>query len=155
MRRALDTQECLHILANNYVGNLAYIYRDRPFIAPITYFFDAENTIIIGYSAQGHKINAMRKCSNVSLSVSEVESVNDWKSVLAHGVYEELSGSMAKAKLHQFSLGVKDLIIMKEHRKLDFISEFSSKIYKDYMPVIFQIKVEEITGKMRKNYTSE
>jgi hypothetical protein len=85
----------------------------------------------------------------VSLSVSEVDSVNSWKSVLAQGVFVELTGSDAKAKLHEFSLGVKDLIIDKEHRKLDFISEFSSKIYKDDLPVVFIIKIDEITGRMR------
>ena len=113
------------------------------------------NNVIIGHSAEGHKINAMRKNNHVSLIVSDVESINDWKSVLAHGTFQELSGSAAKAKLHQFSLGVKDLIINKEHRKLDYISEFSSKIDKDKMPVVFQIKVNEITGRMRMHHTSE
>jgi nitroimidazol reductase NimA-like FMN-containing flavoprotein (pyridoxamine 5'-phosphate oxidase superfamily) len=154
MVRVLKQKECLHILTNNYIGNLAYIYRDRPFIAPITYFFDAENNIIIGYSAEGHKINAMRKNSNVSVNVAEIDSVNDWKSVLAHGSFEELSSCTSKAKLHQFSIGVKDLIITREHRKLDFINEFSSKIYTDDLPVIFQIKVKEITGKMRSHNVS-
>jgi nitroimidazol reductase NimA-like FMN-containing flavoprotein (pyridoxamine 5'-phosphate oxidase superfamily) len=107
--------------------------------------------VIIGYSAEGHKVNAMRKNNNVSLGVSNVNSVNSWESVLAQGAFLELSGSEAKSQLHIFSLGVKDLIINKEHRKLDFISEFSSKIYKDDLPVVFQIKIEEITGKMRRN----
>lgn len=154
MFRTLTEKESIMLLMLNYIGNLSYIRRDKPFIAPITYFFDMENSVIIGYSAEGHKIEAMRKNKNVSLNVLEVDSVNSWKSVLAHGVFEELFGSAAKAKLHKFSLGVKDLIITKEHRKLDFISEFSSKIYKDNMPVVFQIKVEEITGKMRKHHTS-
>ncbi|MBC3846665.1 pyridoxamine 5'-phosphate oxidase family protein [Winogradskyella echinorum] len=151
MIRSLNQKENTKILASNYIGNLSYIYRDRPYVVPITYFFDTENNIIIGYSGEGHKINAMRKNPNVSLSVSEVDSVNSWNSVLAQGTYVELSGSDAKAQLHIFSLGVKDLVINKEHRKLDFISEFSSKIYKDELPIIFQIKVEEITGKMRRN----
>ena len=155
MIRVLDAQECLHILSSNYIGHLSYIYKDRPFTVPITYFFDADNNVIIGYSAEGHKINAMRKIKNVSVNVPEVDSVNSWKSILAHGIFEELSGSNAKAKLHQFSLGVKDLIINKEHRELDFIREFSSKMYTDALPVIFQIRVEEITGRMRRHYSSE
>lgn len=151
MIRTLNKTERLHLLETNYIGNLSYIYKNRPFIAPITYFFDKENNEIIGYSAEGHKVKAMRQNNNVCLSVSDVDSVNDWKSVLAQGIFVELTGSDAKAKLHEFSLGVKDLIINKEHRKLDFISQFSSKIYKDDLPVIFVIKVEELTGKMRQN----
>lgn len=150
MIRTLNKTERLNLLASNYVGNLSYIYRNRPYIAPITYFFNKDTNEIIGYSAEGHKVKAMRKNNNVCINVNEVESVNSWKSVLAQGVFTELTGSEAKAKLHQFSLGVKDLIITKEHRKLDFISEFSSKIYKDDLPVIFIIKVEEITGRIRR-----
>lgn len=151
MIRTLKQNESSRLLETNYIGNLSYIYQNRPFIAPITYFFDKANDVIIGCSAEGHKINAMRKNNNVSLSVSGIDSVNSWESVLAQGTFVELSGSDAKAQLHIFSLGVKDLIINKEHRKLDFISEFSSKIYKDDLPIVFQIKIEEITGKMRRN----
>lgn len=151
MIRTLNQKENTKILESNYIGNLSYLYRDRPYVVPITYYFDKENNVILGYSAEGHKIKAMRKNNNVSLGVSEVESVNDWESVLAQGKFVELSGSEAKAKLHIFSLGVKDLIINKEQRKLDYISEFSSKIYTDDFPVVFQIKVEELTGRMRRN----
>ena len=149
MIRTLDSKENLQILSNNYIGYLAYIYRDRPFIAPITYFYDQKNNVIISYSGNGHKIRAMRKHDQVALEVAEIDSVNNWKSILAQGTFEQHYGSEAKAILHEFSLGVKDLIIKKEGRTLDFISEFSSKIYRDDIPVIYTIKVEEITGRMR------
>jgi len=151
MIRTLNKKEITMLLESNYIGNLSYIYRNRPFIAPITYFFDKDNNNIIGYSAEGHKVKAMRKNPNVCLSVSDIDSVNSWRSVLAHGTFIELSGSDAKAQLHEFSLGIKDLIINKEHRKLDFISEFSAKIYKNNLPVVFRIKVDELTGKIRQH----
>lgn len=151
MIRILDTQECTQILSKNYICNLSYIYRNRPFIVPMTYYFDAKNNIIYGYSAEGHKIDAMRENNSVSLIISEIDSVSSWKSVLVHGVFEEFSGSAAKAKLHLFSLGVKKLIMLKEQLKLDFLHEFSSKIYKGNLPIVFQIKVAEISGKMRGN----
>lgn len=149
MIRTLNEIESVILLEDNYIGNLSYIYRGRPFIAPITYYYDKKNNAIIGYSAEGHKTRAMRKNTNVCLNVSEIDSVNSWMSVLVQGIFNELEGSEAKAQLHVFSLGVKDLIIKKEHRELDFISEFSSKIYNDDLPVVFIIKIEEITGKIR------
>ncbi|SDS18407.1 hypothetical protein SAMN04515667_1598 [Formosa sp. Hel1_31_208] len=150
MIRSLKQKECLHILTNNYIGHLAYLYKGAPFIAPITYYFDERINAIVGYSAEGHKTKAMRKHSAVCMEVSEIESVNVWDSILVHGHYEELEGSEAKAYLHGFSLGVKDLIMRKEHRKLDFINQFSSKIYKD-IPIVFVIRIEDITGKMRRH----
>ena len=150
MIKTLTEKNSYELLENNYIGHLAYIYRNRPFIAPITYFFDKDNNVIIAYSDEGHKIRAMRKNTAVSLQVSEIDAVNDWNSVLAHGIFKELEGSDAKACLHTFSLGVKDLIIIKKQKKLDFISQFSSKLYKDDTPIVFLIEIEEITGKMRR-----
>lgn len=147
----LEDSKIKFILENNYIGNLSYIYQNRPYGVPITYFFDKENNSIICYSGEGHKMNAMRKNPMVSLQVAEIESVNDWKSVLVHGAFEQHFGSDAKAYLHKFSLGVKDIIMEKEQKKVDFISEFSSKIYNDNVASVFIIKIEEFTGKMRHN----
>ena len=152
MFKNLETKEIDYILENNYIGQIGYIYNNRPFVVPITYFFDKENKAIICYSGDGHKMNAMRKNPTVSLLVSDVDTVTDWKSVLVHGVFEQHFGSDAKAYLHKFSLGIKDIILEKEHSKANFISDFSSKIYKDNVPAVFIIKIEEITGKKRLDF---
>ena len=150
MIKTLDDKEKLLLLSSNYIGSMGYIFQDKCFVVPITYFYNQEQHNIIGYSANGHKINALRKNNSVSLSVTNIDSVNDWKSVLVHGSYKEHEGPTATALLHQFSLGVKDLILRKELRDLDFISQFSSKIHIDDMPIIFTINIEDITGRMRK-----
>ncbi|WP_299667885.1 pyridoxamine 5'-phosphate oxidase family protein [uncultured Polaribacter sp.] len=148
MIKNLSQKESADLLANNYIGYLGYIYKDCPFIVPITYFFDGKNTIIL-YSSEGHKTAAMRKNQRVSLQVSEIKNIDNWDSVLAHGVFEELSGNDAKRSLHEFATGIKHLILTKEEKNLHFIGEFSSKIYKDEIPVIFKITIDEITGKNR------
>jgi len=145
----LDDLEIKLILEKNYIGNLGYIYLNRPFVVPITYYFDKENNVIICYSGEGHKMNAMRKNNAVSLLVDDIESIGNWESVLVHGIFEEHFGSDAKSYLHKFSLGVKDVVLEKEHKKLDFISEFSSKIFNENVPSVFLIRIEGITGKKR------
>jgi hypothetical protein len=151
MFKNLEEIEIEFILENNYIGHLGYIYQNKPYVVPITYYFDKDSNAIICYSGEGHKITAMRKNTDVSLQVAEISTVNNWKSVLVHGKFEQHFGSDAKAYLHAFSLGVKDVIMEREHAKLDFISEFSSKIYKGDNPIVFLIKIEEITGKKRRH----
>ena len=151
MIKKLDFLENLFILENNYIGYLSYIYQNKPYVVPITYYYDKVSNAIICYSGEGHKITAMRKNNVVSLQVAEISTVNNWKSVLVHGKFEQHFGSDAKAYLHAFSLGVKDVIMEKEHIKLDYISEFSSKIYKGDVPIVYLIRIEEITGKKRKH----
>ena len=154
MFKNLEEREIDYILENNYVGQLAYIYKGKPFIVPITYFFDKDNNTIICYSGDGHKMNAMRKNPEVSLLVSDIDNITRWKSVLSHGVFEQYFGSEAKAYLHQFSLGIKDIILEKEHSIANFISDFSSKIYKDDIPSVFIIKIASKVGKKRLGPTS-
>ena len=149
MMKSLELEEIKYVLQSNFIGYLSYIFQNKPFVVPITYFYEEEKQIIICYSAEGHKISAMRKNPDVSLQVSNIQSVNDWKSVLVHGKFELHYGGDAKAYLHQFSLGVKDVITEKEHVRPDFISEFSSKIYKDDVPIVFLIRINEMTGKKR------
>jgi len=150
MIRPLNEKESKHVLGNNYIGYLGYIDRGRPFVKPITYFYDRKKNVIISYSGNGHKVDAMRKNNHVCLEVAQIDSVNDWKSALAQGTFEQLYASQAKAYLHEFSLGVKDLIIKKEGKTVDYLSDFSSKIYNDDdSPIVYIIKVDEISGRMR------
>jgi nitroimidazol reductase NimA-like FMN-containing flavoprotein (pyridoxamine 5'-phosphate oxidase superfamily) len=139
------------VLEKNYLGHLSYIYQNRPFVVPITYFFDPAKDVIICYSAEGHKMNAMRKNKQVAMNVVDVDALTKWKSVMVHGSFEQLFASEAKSSLHDFSLGIKSLVAEKELKELSFISEFSSKLINEDSPMIFIIKIEEITGKMRQD----
>lgn len=145
----ITPNESTGILLNNYTGHLGYISQQNPYVIPTTYFYDKENHSIISYSATGHKIDAMRKNPAVSLLVAEIKSTKNWQSVLVHGTFKELQGSEAKLKLHKFTEGVKSVIAKNEHRKTEFISEFSGKLYSRGIPVVYLIKISELTGKRK------
>ena len=147
----ISTNEALHILSQNYVGHLAYIYENKPYSTPITYFYEKETKSILCFTAEGQKTRALRKNPAVSLQVSNIESITEWKSILAHGTFEELLDGVAQSKLHDFSMGIKNIILLKEHRKVDFISEFSRKIYEGKIPIVFRIHLKTITGKSRED----
>ena len=137
----LSQSECLNILIDNYIGNLGYIANGIPYVIPITYFYDQESKSIISYAAEGHKIIAMRENKNIALNVQEIISTTNWKSVLAHGIFEELDSINAKQLLHKFSEGVKNLILKKEQKSTEFISEFSNKLYSRGVPIVFRIHI--------------
>lgn len=147
----LEQKESLFVLENDYLGHLSYIYQDRPYVVPITYFYDADRNLIICYSNEGHKMNAMRNNKQVALSVVDIDGLTKWRSVMVHGEFEQIFGTDAKAFLHTFSLGIKTLVEKRELKELNFISEFSSKAVNENTPMIFVIKIDEITGKKRKD----
>lgn len=149
MIQKLDNYKCRKLLSQNYIGHLAYTFNNKPFVVPITYYYDNINNTVIGYSGKGHKIKALRINRDVSMEVSVVNSVNNWESVMVQGIYREFEGSTAKINLHKFSEGVKAIINNREGKNLEFIGEFSSKIYKEGPPIVFKIEIEELTGRER------
>ena len=150
MIKDLELEECLEILGSNYLGHLGYISGKSPFVIPITYFHDAEEKSILSYSANGHKIDAMRQYQHVSFQVENIQSIQDWSSVQVHGTFEELKGSTAKKYLHKFAEGVQDTIEKRQGEKPKFISDFSSRLQEREMPIVYRIHVKSITGKIRK-----
>lgn len=150
----INKQECLEILNNNYIGHLAYIYKNLPFVIPVTYFYDKKNITIIGYTGEGHKTRALKLNNLVALEVVEINAIDNWKSVLIQGAFEELEGIDAKYELHKFSIGVKKLIAEKEKKELRFIPQITGKTNPEAKPIVYRINIHEITGKER-NYKQD
>lgn len=149
MIKNINKEECFKILKNNYIGHLAYIYKNTPFVIPITYYYDKKNITVIGYTGEGHKTKALEINSAVALEVAEIKTINKWKTILIQGAFEKLEGPDAKYGLHRFSLGVKKLIAEKEKKELHFIPEFSGKNSTEDIPIVYRINIHEITGKVR------
>lgn len=145
----LKPYENIYVLKNNYIGYLSYIWKNTPFVIPISYYYNEVDNCIISYSGEGHKINAMRINDSVSIHIANIKSVNNWQSVLVHGKYEELLGTHAKQQLHKFSLGIKKVMFTKEGRFPSLITDFSNKISSKGDPIVFRIKVTEMTGKFK------
>ena len=149
MIKNLEASDCLILLDSNYIGRLAYISGKSPYVVPITYFHDTEGQCILGYSAKGHKIDAMKKHGNVALQVDDIQSIQKWRSVVVHGQFEELEGSTAKKYVHKFAEGVQNTIVKAKGEKPKFIQDFTSRLQEGAIPVVYRIHISDITGKFR------
>lgn len=149
MIKNLEITECLDLLGNNYIGRLAFVFHGDPYIVPITYFHDSEEKCILSYASKGHKIEAMRNHDSVALQVDEIKSIQEWKSVLVHGEFGELQGSTAKKYLHRFAEGVQNAITNKKGMVPKFIQDFSSRLQRGGIPIVYRISINDITGKFR------
>ena len=145
----LQKDEITHVLETNYIGFLSFVWKNNPFVIPITFYFNKADNSLISYSSEGHKVEAMRISNYVSLCVSNITSINNWQSVLVHGKFEELVGAHAKDQLRKFAQGIKKNILIKENKRHQLISDFSSKIMSRSQPIVFRIKISQITGKSR------
>lgn len=146
MPKYLSKAESHEILKKQYVAKLGYVSGDSPFIVPITYFFSESENCILAFSAEGHKIDAMRINKTVCLYVDEIHSVKKWKSILIHGMFEELEIDR-EFYLKKLGKGIQNLLRVKKHKPTREIDEFSNMKLSTKNPVIYRIKIWDITGR--------
>jgi len=149
MVKNLELSECLKILGNHFIGRLSYIHGKSPYIVPVTYFHDKEENSIISYSAEGHKLDAMRKRDSVAFQVDVIESIQEWHSVQVHGRFEELTGSTAEKYMRRFAEGVQETITRSKGTHPKFIQDFSNRLQKKNIPIVYRIHIADIKGKVR------
>ncbi len=145
----LVISEGKQLLGDNYIGHLSYIAGEWPYSVPITYYYNQAKNYIISYSAEGHKVRAMRKNPNVSLTVNEIQSVNEWRSIQIHGQFEELRAIDAKYHLHEFAEGVKRILLRTEGKDARSVSDFSSKLNSEKHPIVFRVQIDDMIAKYR------
>lgn len=151
MVKDMNMDECLVLLARNHIGRIGYIYGNSPFILPITFHHDPKEKCIISYSAEGHKLHAMRQYSTVSFQVDEITTIQNWKSVFIQGEYKEIKGSSAKLYLKRFADGVRNSFKMQNLKEPEFIKDFSSKLEERGVPIVYKISTDFISGKYRED----
>lgn len=85
----LSPEEIEAMLRRHRIGRIGYCVDDRPSIVPINYAYDG--TAVYVASGPGQKIDAMRALPRVCFEVDDFDGSAMWRSVIADGIYEELT----------------------------------------------------------------
>ena len=89
--------EIEEVLTDNYLGRLGCTDGENIYVVPVNYIYAGGK--IIAHSAEGKKIQYMRKRSGVCFEVDEMEDMMNWRSVIAWGKYEEVTDELEKQEL--------------------------------------------------------
>jgi uncharacterized protein len=81
--RELTDRNCRAILRRNRGGRLAFTFRDRVDIEPISYVLDGE--WLYARTAPGTKLAKLKHHPWVAFEVDEITGQFDWLSVVVHG----------------------------------------------------------------------
>src|SRR5687768_17480026 len=88
----LSQDEIEALLRRCRIGRIGCCVDEQPYVVPVSYAYDG--SAVYSISGPGRKIDAMRAQPRVCFEVEEIDessgSVN-WRSVIADGVYEELT----------------------------------------------------------------
>lgn len=121
-------------------AHLACHNRDDIYLVPISYIF--EDGAIYSHSEPGRKIDIMRKNPHVCVQVEKIQDFFHWRSAIAWGDFEELSGDEANEAMRLLLKKVSEEkgAAQMSSLGLDMAAQLESAI-------IYKITVKEITGR--------
>ena len=146
MHGKLTSQEIEALVSRNYIAYLSCCDGDTPYIVPITYYYDASSSSIIGYTTEGKKIEILRKNPKISMIVSEIKSLSEWKTVVLDGTFEELKGMDQITAIKTLSTELTQLISKETQQDVMYINEVA-RIDGDDPKVIYRIHLENKKGR--------
>lgn len=143
----LTEEQIEEVLKENVLGRIGCNDGRKTYIVPINYVYDGK--FIIAHSLVGMKINMMRKNPSVCFEVDEMKSLNNWKSVITWGQYQELTDE--HARYYAMRIFVDRMMHLKISESA-IAPDIPEKIKHPHSlsnakPVIFRIIITEKTGR--------
>lgn len=94
MLGTLNSVEIEQLLDSEVVGRIGCTSVGRPYVVPVCYVY--RDGCVYGHTMEGMKWRAMRSHPEVCFEVEHVDDLNTWRSVIAWGRFEELTGAEAE-----------------------------------------------------------
>ena len=91
----LTQRQIEDVLRRCTIGRIGTSADGRTYVVPITYVYDGD--AVYGHSVVGQKVRMMRANPEVCFEVEDIDDMANWRSVVARGRYEELTGDVAVA----------------------------------------------------------
>jgi nitroimidazol reductase NimA-like FMN-containing flavoprotein (pyridoxamine 5'-phosphate oxidase superfamily) len=143
----LREEQIEEVLLSNILGRIGCGDGSRIYVVPVNYVYEGNS--IIAHSAEGMKIQMMRKNPQVCFEVDEMKSFTNWKSVIAWGEYEEITD--ATEKYEAMKLFVDRTLRLKISETAVLPELASERVHPRspgmIKPVIYRIRLTEKTGR--------
>jgi nitroimidazol reductase NimA-like FMN-containing flavoprotein (pyridoxamine 5'-phosphate oxidase superfamily) len=105
----LTQSEIQSLLSTEVVARIGCHANGRTYVVPITYVYDGG--ALLGHSGDGMKVEMMRKNPFVCVEVDHMDNLANWRSVIAWGHYEELTGQAAVDAVEKLAVGLAHLSV--------------------------------------------
>jgi nitroimidazol reductase NimA-like FMN-containing flavoprotein (pyridoxamine 5'-phosphate oxidase superfamily) len=99
--RELTRPASLDLLTRGHLGRLACARANQPYVVPI-FFAYHENSLYCA-TTLGQKIEWMRENPLVAVEVDEIDSAEQWQSVVVSGRYEEFADTPEMGDMRQLA----------------------------------------------------
>jgi hypothetical protein len=140
--RELTRQASLDLLARNDLARLACARGNQPYVVPMSFAY--HDSSLYCASTIGQKIEWMRENSLVAVEVDEIDSAQQWASVIICGRYEELADTPEMRDRRQLAWS------LLRKRKLwwepGYVKTILRGAERPMAPLYFRVRIEQVTG---------
>lgn len=142
MMGELSNSQIEEVLAREYIGRIGCHAKGRTYVVPVSYAY--QGNAVYAHSPLGMKVDMMRENPEVCFEVEQVSTLLDWRSVVAWGRFEELSGedSVQAMRLLIEHMGHHTPASSSAMPHGETDSEHPAR-----MPVVYRIRLREKTGR--------
>jgi uncharacterized protein len=143
----LNSEQIEKVLKENVLGRIGCSAGKKTYVVPVNYVYD--DKFIIAHSVMGLKIEMMRKNPQVCFEVDEMKSLTNWKSVIAWGEYQELTGE--RDRYYAMKLFVDRMMHMKISESAIppeiTVKKVNPGLPGSIKPIVYRIVITEKTGR--------
>lgn len=145
----LDERAMEHLLQSEMLARIACYADEKLYVVPLTYVYD--RGALIGHSAEGQKVQMMRKNPEVCVEVDRVTDLANWRSVVAYGRYEELSSEEAEEALNLLMARLVPVVASETSRpSRDMMPSTHGRQVRGREPVVFRVRLTEKSGRFER-----
>ena len=141
----LKEDEIQQLLKSNSIGRLGCTDGEHVYITPINYRLEDDS--VLCYSLEGHKIDMMRKHPQVCFEVDHINGPDHWRSVIADGVYEEITdmAELNEIRPHYTEYMLRKKVSLTAMPKSENMEEIPVKPLPEQ--VFYRIRLHKLSGR--------
>ena len=143
----LDATQVEQLLSSEVVGRIGCHADGRVYVVPITYAY--LEGAVYGHTTEGLKTSMMRRNPQVCFEVEQVDDLAAWRSVIAWGRYEELTGPAAGEGMRKMMGRLMPLMTSQTAMPSHGLAPHGP-VPGAKAAVVFRIVLEEKTGRFEK-----
>jgi len=144
----LNNSEIEDVLKNQVVGRIGCQADGVIYVVPVTYVYDGVH--VYAHSAQGMKIDMMRKNADVCFEVDTMQNMANWQSVIAWGRFEEIKNDIERKNAMQKLIGRLMPLVASETAQPTHGIHAHEHDTSNRQAILFRIRLNKKTGRFEK-----
>ncbi|MCO5241220.1 MAG: pyridoxamine 5'-phosphate oxidase family protein [Chitinophagaceae bacterium] len=145
----LNEENIEELIQQQVVGRIGCHSKGVTYVVPISYAYDGK--YIYAHTAEGMKVDFMRKNPSVCFQVDDTKDLSNWQSAVLWGEFEELTDDPERTEALRKLTERKLPFISSETMHLTSQWPFGEEDLSKITGVVFRIRIGEKTGRFEKS----